>query len=179
MFYLRKARLQPPRDIAWAYDAENRIREGKLGSTQELGDHGINRDGCPWWEVATGATWESASAGPDGICSRAHLFGSTNVQNSRDSDKDMWYLISWKIKKLKVYYLPSNVSLGRQRGVQKWPSSERSPTTSVRPKEMEGSLSSVMGWIMSPTKRKGCVGWSLKLQYLRMWPHLEIGPLQM
>lgn len=32
--------------------------------------------------------WESDSAGPDGIFSGVHLFGSTNIQNSRDSDKD-------------------------------------------------------------------------------------------
>lgn len=55
--------------------------------------------------------WESDSAGPDGIYSRAHLFGSTNVWNSRDSDKDMRYLIFLKIKELQRKYLSSKESV--------------------------------------------------------------------
>lgn len=118
------------------------------------GNHGISRDACPWWEAVTGATWESNSAGPDGISSRAHLFGSTNIWNGRYSDKDTRYLISLKIKKLQTYYLPQR-DWGRQREAHRWPSHEQShPLGWQRQKEVCPIL---WVWIVSPTESKGYV----------------------
>lgn len=113
---------------------------------------GIHRDGRPWWEAVTGATWESDAAGPDGIYSRAHLFRSTNIWNSRDSDKDTQYLISLKIKKLKTYYL-SQRDWGRQGEAQRWPGHEQSPSSGLT--ETEKSLSLDTGGIVSPAESKG------------------------
>lgn len=105
--------------------------------------------------AAMGATWESDSAGPDGIYSRVHLFGSANIWNSRDSDKDMWYLISLKIRSCKHTICPPK-SLGKA----EWGSEMAQPWAEVRfhgRTETGRSLSLLWVELYPPTttKRKG------------------------
>lgn len=102
---------------SWRYRASqcrNRIGvENKLGSSHELWESWHQQRWMSLMGSSNGATWESDSAGPDGIYSRIHLFRSTNIWNSRDSDKDLWYLISLKIRSCKHTVFPPPKSLGK------------------------------------------------------------------
>lgn len=116
--------------------------------------------------------WASDSVGPDGIYSRAHLFGSTYVWNSRDSDKDMWYLISLKIRKLQEQYLAYEESLRKT----EWGSELSKPwiePSFIRQKEACPEFVS-SGFF--PKRYADTLGGG-RTQYFRMGPFLETASL--
>lgn len=119
--------------------------------------------------------WVSDSVGPDGIYSRAHLFGSTYVWNSRDSDKDMWYLISLKIRKLQAQYLTNEESLRKTEWGSELGKPWMQPSINAPSDRRKCALScaAICALMLLPQKIRWHTGGG-GTQYFRMGPFLKI-----